>query len=79
MVESARVQGVAIERLSFLDALRTLGSLTPGGDASEILINSARPDRVEPRVLKRRKKQHRLMTEPRAVLRNRLLGKDVAA
>ena len=73
MEESARVQGVPIERISFLDALRFLSSPTPGGDASKILINPSRPNRVEPRVLKRRKKPYPLMTEPRFVLRNRLL------
>jgi len=79
MVESARAQGEAIERLSFLDALRYLSSPIAGGDITKILINPARPDRVEPRVLKRRKKQYPLMTKPRSVLRNRLLGKEVAA
>ena len=79
MVESAQAQGVAVERLSFLDALRHLSNPIAGGNLTKILINPARPDRIEPRVLKRRKKQFPLMTEPRSVIRNRLLGKDVAA
>ena len=45
----------------------------------QILINPSRPDRVEPRVRKRRPKQFPLMKEPRKVLRNRLMGKKDAA
>jgi hypothetical protein len=62
-----------------VDAIRWLTDPQPGGDAGQILINPSRPNRVEPRVRKRRPKQFPLMKEPRKVLRNRLLGQDVAA
>jgi len=81
MVESAggRKAGVGVERLGFLDALRWLTNPIPGGDANEILINPRRPDRVEPRVIKRRMKKYPLMKEPRSVLRKRLTGNELVA
>src|SRR3954467_6612294 len=39
MVESARVQRVAVDRISFLDALRWLTHSKPGGDPGDILVN----------------------------------------
>ena len=79
MIESARVQKVAVDRIGFVDALRWLLDPVLGGDVGQILINPSRPDRVEPRVRKRRPKQYPLMKLPRTELRKRLLGKDVAA
>jgi Transposase DDE domain len=79
MSESARGRKVAVERMGFLDALRWLTNPIPGGDPSDILINPRRPDRIEPRVIKRRMKKYPLMKEPRKVLRNRLMGQEVAA
>jgi hypothetical protein len=78
MVESARIQKVTVERMSFLDALRWLTHSRPGGDPGDILVNPHRPNRIEPRVIKRRMKEYPLMKEPRSVLRNRLLGNDLA-
>jgi len=78
-VEAARVRAVALNRIGFVDAIRWLTNPQGGGDAGQILINPSRPDRVEPRVRKRRPKQYPLMKEPRKILRNRLLGKEVAA
>ena len=37
-----------------------------------LVVNPARPGRVEPRVVKRRPKQYMRMTRPRAVLRKQL-------
>jgi len=79
MSESARLLGVAEERLGFLDALRWLANPIPGGDPRDILINPLRPDRVEPRVIKRRMKKFPLMQEPRTTLRNRLLENGLTA
>jgi hypothetical protein len=79
MFESARGRKVAMERIGFLDALRWLTNPIPGGDPSDILINPHRPDRIEPRVIKRRMKKYPLMKEPRSVLRKRLLEKKFAA
>lgn len=74
MVESARIQKVPVERMSFLDALRWLTHPRPGGCLEDILVNPHRPNRIEPRVIKRRMKEYPLMKEPRSVLRKRLLG-----
>jgi len=79
MVESARAQEVSVDRVGFLDALRWLIDAGPVGDVNQILINPSRPDRVEPRVRKRRPKQYPLMKKPRSELRNHLLEKEVAA
>jgi Transposase DDE domain len=78
MVESARIQKVPVERMSFLDALRWLTHPRPGGCLEDILVNPHRPNRIEPRVIKRRMKEYPLMKEPRSVLRKRLLGNDLA-
>jgi Transposase DDE domain len=79
MVESARVQKVAVARIGFLDALRWLTHPKPGGDPGDILVNPLRPNRIEPRVIKRRMKEFPLMKLPRAELRKGLLTKEVAA
>ena len=79
MSESARVQRVALDRVGFLDALRWLNAPRMGGDVTRIAINPSRPNRVEPRVRKRRPKQYPLMKEPRPVLRKRLMAEGVAA
>jgi Transposase DDE domain len=89
MAEAARRHELAPRQLSLQGARQTLeafrGALsraTPG--AAEILIDVAlraiashrvgdRPDRVEPRVRKRRPKAYPLMHEPRGKLKKRLL------
>ncbi len=78
-VESASRQSVAVDRIGFTDAVRWLTNPEAGGEVSLILVNPRRPDRVEPRVRKRRPKKFPVMKEPRKVLRNRMLGKEVAA
>jgi hypothetical protein len=77
--ESAKVQGVARDRVSVIDTVRWLVGAEGSEDLSVILINPSRKGRAEPRVKKRRPKQYPLMTKPRAELRKELLGKKVAA
>jgi hypothetical protein len=79
MVESARVQGVVPERVSLLDAVRWMVGVEGDGNLCDLLVNPARPGRVEPRVVKRRPKKYPRMTKPRADLRKELLGEEVAA
>jgi IS4 transposase len=79
MVESARVQGVAPERVSLLDAVRWLVGVEGDGNLCDLHVNPARSGRVEPRVVKRRPKQYPRMTKPRADLRKELLGEEIAA
>jgi hypothetical protein len=79
MREAARRQGVPARRVSFLDALRWLRQARPGEPMPRLLVNPHRPDRIEPRVRKRRPKQYPLMTRPRNVLREELLRQNLAA
>ena len=71
MGESARMRGVASDRISRIDALRWLIGVE-GSDASVLVVNPPRRGRVEPRVVKRRPKQYMRMTKPRGVLRKQL-------
>ena len=88
MAEAARRHGVLPRELSFQGARQTMeafrGDLSHAGSAdAEVLREVAlkaiashrvgnRPDRVEPRVRKRRPKNYPLMHKPRAILRKRL-------
>ena len=66
-------------RLSHIDAFRWLASANAGEALPKIVVNPDRPDRVEPRVVKRRPKEYDRTTRPRAELRRQLLeGKAVA-
>lgn len=76
--DAATRQDVPPDRISFVDALRWLRSWRPGQVLIPLIVNPPRPGRVEPRVVKRRPKQYKLMTEPRCVLRNRLLEQQDA-
>jgi hypothetical protein len=71
MVESARLQGVAADRVSLVDAVRWLIGVEEA-DVSVLVVNPSRPGRVEPRVVKRRPKQYMRMTKPRSELRKSL-------
>lgn len=76
---AARRQHMSIVRLSHIDAFRWLASANEGEALPKIVVNPDRPDRVEPRVVKRRPKEYDRMTRPRAELRRQLLeGKAVA-
>jgi hypothetical protein len=79
MVEAARRQGVDVERVSFVDALRWLAEAKPGDDLPELVVNPERPGRYEPRVRKRRPKQYPLMRKSRSVLRKNLMAQWVNA
>lgn len=71
MLQAARAQGVNVNRLSFADTLAWLRY----GDIAvlpQLVINPLRPGRLEPRVLKRAKKQFPYMTCPRAQLKAQL-------
>jgi Transposase DDE domain len=79
MGAAAGRQGVAPDRVSFLDALRWLRGAEAGEEMPELVVNPLRPGRSEPRCKKRRPKQFDLMRVPRAELRKRLREKDLAA
>lgn len=73
MVEAGRRQQVEPNRISFVDAWRWLRHAKPGEELPRLRVNPDRPGRVEPRARKRRPKQYRLLSRPRAVLRQALL------
>ena len=75
MGESARLRGIAPDRVSLIDAVRWLIGVEEA-DATVLVVNQSRRGRVEPRAVKRRPKKYRRMTEPRAELRKRLPMKD---
>jgi hypothetical protein len=79
MLEASRRQGVPIERISFIDALRWLATALPGDELPDLVVNPLRPGRAEPRVRKRRPKEYDLMNKPRDALRKALLGQEDAA
>ncbi|MBI3409438.1 MAG: hypothetical protein HY040_13940 [Planctomycetes bacterium] len=59
------------------NALRWLRDTKPGTRLGPLVVNPYRPDRIEPRVLKRRMKEYNLMNEPRKRLRKALARKNV--
>jgi len=69
MLEAAKIQNVNPNRISFTDAMRWLRN-TSGGSPPKLIVNPYRPNRLEPRVRKRRAKTHKLMTMPRDDIKN---------
>jgi Transposase DDE domain len=75
MSQAARRQQVAIERISFIDAMRWLASAQADEPLPTLVVNRHRPNRYELRVRKRRPKPYPLMTKPRPELRKLLANK----
>ena len=73
----AQVQ--AVDRVSFIDALRWLKEDRPVIALHQLVVNPHRPERVEPRVCKRRPKPYPLMQQPRHQLRQKILRQSLAA
>jgi hypothetical protein len=74
MLDAAQRQGVPPDRVSFIDALDALRHRRPRTLLSLALrVNPLRPQRCEPRVIKRHKDRYTYMTRPRDELRQ-LLG-----
>lgn len=73
MLEAAARQKVPPDRISFIDALRWLCSVTLGQGLATLVVNPDRRGRAEPRVAKRRPKQYPLMNQPRRVLQQALM------
>jgi hypothetical protein len=77
MLRAARARGVNVNRVSFADTLAWL-RLADTNDLAAIgrlKINPLRPGRLEPRVLKRQKKEFPYMTLPRDQLKSQLRDK----
>ena len=88
MLEAASTAGVTPHQLSFKGAMQSLNAflgtvIADSGNAPKLYAAlvwmigthrvADRPDRVEPRLVKRRPKPHKLLQEPRTVARNRLM------
>jgi hypothetical protein len=72
MHEAGRRQKVPVDRISFIDAARWLAHATPGDPLPRLVVNPLRPNRLEPRVIKRRHNGYSVMTRPRDELRHML-------
>jgi hypothetical protein len=79
MLNASRQQKVPLDRISFIDALRWLRDADSDTLLTGLLVNPARPNRVEPRVIKRRMKKYTLMKKPRRDLRKALERQKDAA
>jgi Transposase DDE domain len=77
MCQSAMLQHIGVERISFVDALRWLGAPSTGMPLGALVVNPTRPHRVEPRVKKRRPKSFPFMIKPRQVLRQQLVQQEL--
>jgi hypothetical protein len=77
MLRAANRQNVAIERISFIDALRWLKHARAGQALRKLQVLPIRPGRHEPRVRKRRPKEYDLMNRPRDELRKALFAQRV--
>jgi Transposase DDE domain len=73
MGQSATLRHIGVERISFVDALRWLGAPSTGMPLRALRTNPIRPQRVEPRVKKRRPKSFPFMIKPRRELRRQLV------
>jgi hypothetical protein len=79
MLRAAREQRVAVERVSFIDALRWLVHAGSGPALDRLIVHPSPRGRVEPRVKKRRPKEYDLLRRPRAELKQALLRQRKAA
>jgi hypothetical protein len=77
MCQAAVLHHLAVERSSFLDALRWLGASSTGIPLGALIVNPIRPHRVGPRVKKRRPKSFPLMLKPRQVLHQQLVQQEL--
>jgi hypothetical protein len=79
MLQAAHRQGVSIERISFIDAVRWLADAVHGFRELRLRLVPHRPGRFEPRAFKRRPKEYDRLNKPRDVLRKLQLAKTHAA
>lgn len=66
MREAATRQGVSVQRISFIDALRAIAHADGDAPFPVLIVNPERPNRREPRLRKRRPKPFKHLREPRA-------------
>jgi hypothetical protein len=73
MLQAAHAQGLAPERISFVDPLRWLVSAS-GTQLVPLVVIPLRKNRFEPRLVKRRPKQYKLLRLPRQEAKAQLTG-----
>jgi hypothetical protein len=69
LMEAAQQQEVDLDRISFADALYWLRYTKESAGLPRLIVNPDRPDRVEPRAVKRRPKEFDRLTKPRDEMR----------
>jgi len=74
MVSAAKRQKVAVDRISFASALHWMQCAGEGDSLPRLAVVPHRPNRMEPRVLKRRPKEYDRMSRPRKKMREELRG-----
>ena len=72
MVAAAKRQKVAVDRISFASALHWIRCAKDGDAIPRLAIVPHRPNRMEPRVTKRRPKEYDRLVRPRKVMREEL-------
>ena len=75
MVVAANRQKVAVDRISFASALDWMRCARAGDPLPRLAVVPLRPNRMEPRVIKRRPKPYDLMVRPRKTMRGQLRAK----
>jgi len=78
MTEAASRQGVAVDRISFVDALRWLLDSKAGDELVPLKVNPDRSGRAEPRVRKRRAKEFPVIKKPHSEWRKQLMDNTLA-
>jgi Transposase DDE domain len=79
MLRSAKRQGVAVNRISFIDSQRWLCHAPSQSPPRKLGIVLDRPNRFEPRAKKRRAKEYDLMSKPRQQLKKALIRKQLTS
>jgi hypothetical protein len=77
MLEAAKRQNVRVDRISFSDALAWMRHAKPGDELPRLVVVPHRPNRIEPRVFKRRNDRYPRMTKPRWKLREEMLESQI--
>ena len=75
MIAAAERQRVPVSRISFASALHWLRHVQIGDALPTLAVVPHRPNRMEPRITKRRPKEYDIMTRPRRELRETLKAK----
>jgi hypothetical protein len=79
MLRSAKRQGLAVNRISFIDGQRWLCHARPQSPLKKLSIVPDRPNRYEPRVKKRRAKEYDLMKKQRQQLKQAMIRKQLTS